>query len=222
MFYSAQSPYFTVSEKGAVLLADSALDIFGDEDNKELTLIVTAQSGTQLPMLATAAIYFRSQPRAIDGGALTVTIRDFRRGAIVLPSHLVKAKILHAEESYFIFWHHGLFAENYDNGAISLTSGIYAAGEWTVVLRATTGFASVVAEQTIVFKSGGRIISFRDSRGWLDDFDRRECGIGIGGGDDYGRGRRRGAKRRERVLFRAIALLHCFGRRRDAAGGFRA
>ena len=221
VFYSTQSPYFTVSERGAVLLADSALDIFGDEDNKELTLIVTAQSGG-LPMLATAAIYFRSQPRAIDGGALTVTIRDFRRGAIVLPSHLVKAKILHAEESYFIFWHHGLFAENYDNGAISLTSNIYAAGEWTVVLRATTESASVVAEQTIVFRGGGRIISFRDSRGWLDDFDRRECGIGIGGGDDYGRRRRRGAKRRERVLFRAIALLHRFGKRRDAVGGFRA
>ena len=89
-------------------------------------------------MLATATIYFRSQPRAIDGGALIVTIGDFRRGATVLPSRLVKAKLLHAEESYSLVGRHNLFAANPINGAISLTAGIFVSGAWTVVLRAAT------------------------------------------------------------------------------------
>ena len=143
-------------------LADSALDIFGNEDGKELTVIVRASAqGVGLQALSTAAIYyFRSQPRAIDGGELIVTIGDFRRGAIVLPSHLVKAKILHAEESYSLIGHRGLFAANPVDGAISLTSNIYAAGEWTVILRATSESASVVAEQTIVFKAAEESFRF--------------------------------------------------------------
>ena len=151
VLYSAQSSNFTVSERGVALLSDSALDIFGDEDGKELTLIVTAQSGTQ-PMFATAAIYFRSQPRAIDGGALTMTIGDFRRGAIVLPSRLVKAKVLHTEESHSLVEHHGLFAANYD-GAILLTAGIFVSGEWTVVLQAASESGLIAARQTIVFRT---------------------------------------------------------------------
>ena len=79
--YAAQSPYFTVSERGegAVWLSDSAINIFGDEDNKELTLVVTVSNEQTPTLLATATLYFRSAPRAIDGGALTVTIGDFRQ-----------------------------------------------------------------------------------------------------------------------------------------------
>ena len=138
--YAAQSPYFTVSERGggAVQLSDSAINIFGDEDNKELTLVVTVSDGQAGPLFTPATLFFRSRPRAIDGGALIVTIGDFRQGATVLASRLVEAKVLHAEESYSLDDDYGLFAANIDNGEIVLASDIVEAGEWTVVLRATS------------------------------------------------------------------------------------
>ena len=147
--YAAQSPYFTVSERGegTVRLSDSALDIFGDEDNKELTLVVTVSDGQAGPLFTTATLFFRSQPRAIDGGALIVTIGDFRQGATVLASRLVEAKVLHAEESYSLDDGYGLFAANSDNGEIVLATNIVEAGKWTVVLRATSADGSVTATQ---------------------------------------------------------------------------
>ena len=149
--YAAQSPYFTVSEKGAgaIWLADSVIDIFGDEEYKELTLVVTVSNERAPTLLATATFYFRSAPRAIDGGALTVTIGDFQRGALALPSRLVEASILHAEESYSLGDGYGLFAANPDDGAISLTADIFVSGAWTVVLRAWPRYGSIAAVQTI-------------------------------------------------------------------------
>ena len=153
--YAAQSPYFTVSERGAgaIWLADSAIDIFGDENHKELTLIVTVSNEQAPTLLATATFYFRSAPRAIDGGALTVTIEDFRRGAIALPSRLVEASILHGEESYSLGDGYGLFAANPDDGAISLTADISVSGAWTVALQAEPEDGSIAAVQTIVFRT---------------------------------------------------------------------
>ena len=149
--YAAQSPYFAVSERGAgtVWLADSAVNLF-EEDNKELTLVVTVSDGQAKPLSATATIFFRSGPRAIDGDGLTLTIGDFQRGATVLAPHLVAATIRHAEESYSLDDGYGLFAANSGDGEIVLAADIVEAGEWTVVLRTTSADGSVTATQRIV------------------------------------------------------------------------
>ena len=153
--YSARSsPDFDVSQEGGtVLLVDSALGIFGDEDGKELTLIIAVSDGQVIPMSASATFFFRSEPRAVNGGESTVTIRGFRNGAIVLPLDLVKAKILHAEESYSLDNGHGLFAANPDDGVISLTADIFDSGEWTVVLQASLADGALSSRQTIVFRT---------------------------------------------------------------------
>ena len=63
--YAAQSPYFTVSERGAgaIWLADSAIDIFGDEDEKELILVVTV-SNERAPTLLATATFISARCRA--------------------------------------------------------------------------------------------------------------------------------------------------------------
>ena len=175
--YAAQSPYFAVSERGAgtVWLADSAVNLF-DEDNKELTLIVTVSDGQAKPLSATAAIFFRSGPRAIDGEALTLTIGDFQRGATVLASHLVAATIRHAEESYSLDDGYGLFAANSGDGEIVLAADIVEAGEWTVVLRATSADGSVTATQRIVILA----LPPQDGNPYNDGYYFGESGKGEG------------------------------------------